>query len=503
MKKSARNIFGFVALALTVGLMGAGCSDSGDGESGPSYKVGRVTFEYSLQASKRTEIPNTASSVKYSFLDSKNSTVFLSKVYQIPHQSTEVKQASLTVNEVPIAAQTVVAAYYDENNTIVDIGLNDIEWTSAYTASVANPEIKELKNVEIVSCSGSGIFTKGSSIALDTAITIGDAPEKLYRVTDFVSFKEKDQNVSLKPIKSSEDHSLNSQVTAGCYEADKYGTYDISAVLPVKDGDIIFNFDTLTVSDNTISYIKLVPSVGTLYEADDSCEVIVPDIYLGTDKVTKADTDYNTAVSKESFKVMGVYTDDTSKGPQPDPQDFTEQASLKCNLSTASIDKNTVTFKNLEANQTVKVTAEVKLPGTAEAKTDSIDVKLSKGYAELLLGMRTDNGEYTDLDSAIISSYVDFNLSIVNAYLDNDSHDLNGRLSNWLPVESSLVPEYPTPHIAPAESAAPYFELSDDKQSYDFIVDTKHGLNGNYVLSVDPMEKLPGFDCATSIIVDL
>ncbi|MGM9997854.1 MAG: hypothetical protein ACI38Q_00395 [Candidatus Bruticola sp.] len=493
-----KNIFGFATLALTVSLMGAGCSDSDDnGGSGSSYKVGRVTFEYSLQASGRTQIPNTASSVKYSFLDAQNSTVFLSKLYQIPHQSTEVKQASLTVHEVPIAAQTVVAAYYDDNNKIVDIGLNDIEWTSAYTASVDNPEIRELKNVEMVGCSGSGVFTKGSNIALDTVITISDAPDKLYRVTDFVHFKENDQDVSLKPIKSSTDHSLESNITSGCYEASKYGEYDIKAILPVRDGDIEFNFDRLTVSDNTISHIVLYPSVGTYYENDDSCEVIVPDVYLGKEKVTKADTEYSIAVSKEAFKVMGVYTDDTSKGPQPDPQDLTDKASFSCSLSTASVDNNVVSFNSLEANQIARVNAEVKLPGTAEAKTDSISVKLSQGNAKVFLGMLTNEGNYIDLEDSLITNPVDLELSIVGSYFNKDEEIL----SDWDRIDSSIIPEYPETYVSPSVNT-PKFTRNDDKLSYRLVV-SEDTANNIYTLGVNEIENLPGIDCSTYITIAL
>ncbi len=85
-------------------------------------KLGSVVFEYSLQAAARTEIPNTVTSVKYSFRNAENSTVFFTNSYEVPHQSTKVDQASLTIREVPITAKTVVAAYGSKFSDIRIIG---------------------------------------------------------------------------------------------------------------------------------------------------------------------------------------------------------------------------------------------------------------------------------------------------------------------------------------------------------------------------------------------
>lgn len=85
MRKNTKNIFCFATAVIAVGLLGAGCSDSDDNNSTPSAKLGSVVFEYSLQAAARTEIPNTVTSVKYSFRNAENSTVFFTKSYEVPH----------------------------------------------------------------------------------------------------------------------------------------------------------------------------------------------------------------------------------------------------------------------------------------------------------------------------------------------------------------------------------------------------------------------------------
>ncbi len=490
--------------------MGAGCSDSDDNNSAPSAKLGSVVFEYSLQAAARTEIPNTVTSVKYSFRNAENSTVFFTKSYEVPHQSTKVDQASLTIREVPITAKTVVAAYYDKDNKIVNIGVNDLSWTSSYTAAVKDPEVTELKDINIAGCSvNKNVIAKGQELKLDTMITLAST-NKTYYVTDFVTFKNGDKDVNLKAVKSTDDKSLEYSTTSGHYEANNYGKYNFIAALPVKGSDINFTFDPIFVSDNTIESISLQPVYATISEQANSCEVIVPDVNLGASKVTKADYDTSIAVGKEQFKVLGIYTDDTSKGPQPESQDLTNKATITCDYEKASVSGNTVTFNSLEASQTTRVKASVKLDGEAEAKTGSIDVKLIKSYANVILGMQdSQSHKYEDLDEAEFTTGSKFSdIHIIGNYL-TEKDDLNSNICDYILLDENIIPTYPTPRIEPNHltriepnhlSTSPYFDFGSDNRSYILEIGSSVK-SGTYTLSVGTLDKLPGYNAATKISV--
>ncbi len=502
MYKNTKNIFCFATAVVVVGLLGAGCSDSEDNNSAPSAKLGSVVFEYSLQAAARTEIPNTVTSVKYSFRNAENSTVFFTKSYEVPHQSTKVDQASLTIREVPITAKTVVAAYYDKDNKIVNIGVNDLSWTSSYTAAVKNPEVTELKDVNIAGRSvNKSVIAKGQELKLDTMITLAST-DKTYYVTDFVTFKDGDKDINLKAVKSVDDKSLEYNVTSGHYEANNYGKYNFIAALPVKGSDINFTFDPIFVSDNTIESISLQPVYATISEQANSCEVIVPDVDLGVSKVTKADYDTSIAIGKEQFKVLGIYTDDTSKGPQPESQDLTSKATLTCDYEKASVSGDTVTFNSLEASQTTRVKASVKLDGEAEAKIGSIDVKLIKGYANVILGRQdSQSNKYEDLDGAEFTTGSKFSdIRIIANYLTKKG-DLDSNICDYILLDENIIPTYPTPRIEPNHlSTSPYFDFGSDNRSYILEIGSAVK-SGNYTLSVGTIDKLPSYNATTKISV--
>ncbi len=504
MHKNTKNIFYFATAVIAAGLLGAGCSDSDDNNSAPSAKLGSVVFEYSLQAAARTEIPTTVTSVKYSFRNAENSTVFFTKSYEVPHQSTKVDQASLTIREVPITAKTVVAAYYDKDNKIVNIGVNDLSWTSSYTAAVKDPEVTELKDINIAGCSvNKNVIAKGQELNLDTMITLAST-NKTYYVTDFVTFKNGDKDVNLKAVKSADDKSLEYNTTSGHYEANNYGKYNFIATLPVKGSDVKFTFDSIFVSDNTIESIALQPVSGALFESEEvsSCEVIVPDVNLGASKVTKADYDTSIAVGKEQFKVLGIYTDDTSKGPQPESQDLTNKATITCDYEKASVSGNTVTFNSLEASQTTRVKASVKLDGEAEAKSASIDVKLIKGYANVILGMQdSKSNKYEDLDEAEFTTGSKFSdIHIIGNYL-TEKGDLNSNICDYILLDENIIPTYPAPRIEPNHlSTSPYFDFGSDNRSYILEIGSSVK-SGAYTLSVGTLDKLPGYNAATKIRV--
>lgn len=502
MHKNTKNIFYFATAVIAAGLLGAGCSDSDDNNSAPSAKLGSVVFEYSLQAAARTEIPNTVTSVKYSFRNAENSTVFFTKSYEVPHQSTKVDQASLTIREVPITAKTVVAAYYDKDNKIVNIGVNDLSWTSSYTAAVKDPEVTELKDINIAGCSvNKNVIAKGQELKLDTMITLAST-NKTYYVTDFVTFKNGDKDVNLKAVKSTDDKSLEYSTTSGHYEANNYGKYNFIAALPVKGSDINFTFDPIFVSDNTIESISLQPVYATISEQANSCEVIVPDVDLGVSEVTKADYDTSIAVGKEQFKVLGIYTDDTSKGPQPESQDLTNKATITCDYEKASVSGNTVTFNSLEASQTTRVKASVKLDGEAEAKTGSIDVKLIKVYANAILGMQdSQSHKYEDLDEAEFTTGSNLNgIRIIGNYLTKKG-DLSSNICDYILLDENIIPTYPTPRIEPNHlSTSPYFDFGSDNRSYILKIGSSVK-SGTYTLSVGTLDKLPGYNAVTKISV--
>lgn len=290
----------------------------------------------------------------------------------------------------------------------------------------------------------------------------------------------------------------------GHYEANNYGKYNFIATLPVKGSDVKFTFDSIFVSDNTIESIALQPVSGALFESEEvsSCEVIVPDVNLGASKVTKADYDTSIAVGKEQFKVLGIYTDDTSKGPQPESQDLTNKATITCDYEKASVSGNTVTFNSLEASQTTRVKASVKLDGEAEAKTGNIDVKLIKGYANVILGMQdSQSHKYEDLDEAEFTTGSNLNgIRIIGNYLTKKG-DLSSNICDYILLDENIIPTYPTPRIEPNHlSTSPYFDFGSDNRSYILEIGSSVK-SGTYTLSVGTLDKLPGYNAVTKISV--
>ena len=326
--------------------------------------------------------------------------------------------------------------------------------------------------------------------------------DKTYYVTDFVTFKDGDKDINLKAVKSVDDKSLEYNVTSGHYEANNYGKYNFIAALPVKGSDINFTFDPIFVSDNTIESISLQPVYATISEQANSCEVIVPDVDLGVSKVTKADYDTSIAIGKEQFKVLGIYTDDTSKGPQPESQDLTSKATLTCDYEKASVSGDTVTFNSLEASQTTRVKASVKLDGEAEAKIGSIDVKLIKGYANVILGRQdSQSNKYEDLDGAEFTTGSKFSdIRIIANYLTKKG-DLDSNICDYILLDENIIPTYPTPRIEPNHlSTSPYFDFGSDNRSYILEIGSAVK-SGNYTLSVGTIDKLPSYNATTKISV--
>lgn len=231
---------------------------------------------------------------------------------------------------------------------------------------------------------------------------------------------------------------------------------------------------------------------------------------MGASKVTKADYDTSIAVGKEQFKVLGIYTDDTSKGPQPESQDLTNKATITCDYEKASVSGNTVTFNSLEASQTTRVKASVKLDGEAEAKTGSIDVKLIKSYANVILGMQdSQSHKYEDLDEAEFTTGSKFSdIHIIGNYLTKKG-DLSSNICDYILLDENIIPTYPTPRIEPNHltriepnhlSTSPYFNFGSDNRSYILEIGSSVK-SGTYTLSVGTLDKLPGYNAATKISV--
>ena len=256
-----KNAFGLalaVAATLGLGFMVYGCGDSGSTTPNPlePAKVNpKVIFDYHVLAQElgaKTEIPANIASVKYAFSGTNDAQELFTDLdetygYDFDHQDKAYDQ-EVIIENVDINSTKVTAAYYDDQDQLVAIGVNDLEWDKATSiAKVEKPDVQLLGQDATASLSADSlIIPKNGQVYFTFEITPTEGAEEV-DMTDLATFSGLDEKVFAHTEKA----------FGGVYTGIDYGkATEVSASLGQFKADL---GRTVLVTDQRPAKIALVP----------------------------------------------------------------------------------------------------------------------------------------------------------------------------------------------------------------------------------------------------
>lgn len=209
-----KNTFGFAigaaVVGLSLGLAIYGCGDSGSttpNPLGPQKVNGQVVFDYNIlsESLAKTDVDAKIATVKYAFSGTNAEKEAFTDIkdsytYTFEHKS-EAYEQQVTIDEVNTYADKVTAAYYDSDNNLVAIGINDLEWNEdSKIARVSQPQIDNVdENSTVILTADPYIVPKGEQTALTLIVTPSTDGADAVDMTAFVSFSDIDEKV-LSPV---------------------------------------------------------------------------------------------------------------------------------------------------------------------------------------------------------------------------------------------------------------------------------------------------------------
>lgn len=367
-----KNTFGFAlaAATLSLGFMVYGCGDSGSTTPNPlepAKVVPKVIFNYNVLAKElgaKAEIPANIVSVKYAFSGTNDAQELFTDLdeaytYNFEHQDQAYGQ-EVVLENVDINSTKVTAAYYDEKDQLVAIGINDLEWDKAASlAKVENPDVQLLGQDATASLSAdSYIIPKNGQVYFTFEITPTEGAE-VVDMTDLAIFSGLDKKI----------FSHQENTVGGVYTGIDYGkATEVSASLGQLKADL---GQTVLVTDQTPAKIALVPQpidgkeiinqetpdgrrMNMLF-ADDGVKYNTFGQKVVSYKTSSGDVD-NFPVNEVPFKVVIYeYTNIEGKGEAPElPLDITfdGKTSVEANLdmenyaSPSAYDVNKMAIKD-------------------------------------------------------------------------------------------------------------------------------------------------------------
>lgn len=211
-----KNAFGFAigtaVVGLSLGLAIYGCGDSGsttpnplDGSTPnpPIVETSKVIFDYNVLSKSlaKTDVDAKIATVKYAFSGTNAEKEAFTDIkdaytYTFEHKS-EAYEQQVTIDEVNISADKVTAAYYDSDNNLVAIGINDLEWNEdSKTAHVSQPRVDIIdENSAVILNADPYVVPKGEQTALTLMVTPSIEGADAVDMTAFASFSDIDEKV--------------------------------------------------------------------------------------------------------------------------------------------------------------------------------------------------------------------------------------------------------------------------------------------------------------------
>ena len=341
LKIMRKNTFGFIALAavasLGLSLAIAGCGDSGSTAPNPlDGTYSKVIFNYSVLAQElgaKAEIPAHIASVKYAFRgqhEDKQAFVECREnyTYKFTHKD-EAYDQKVVIKGVNLNTTEVTAAYYDENNELVAVGVDKLSWDkTTEIAQVEKPTIKTVgENSPISFTASEHVVTKGGHTVLNLTITPNEEGAEPVDITAFASLSGIDEKV-LAPVAG----------LPGSYTGAEYSSAaGLQIAASVGEKIKITLADPIYVTDQVPAAITIVPqpiegkevaveeataedprTLAMLY-ADESKYVSFGYKVIHFPARSSSETDIDIAVNEQPIKVLvTAYTDTDGKGPQPE-----------------------------------------------------------------------------------------------------------------------------------------------------------------------------------------
>lgn len=408
-----KNAFCFATLVATaslgLGLMVCGCGDGGSTTPNPleGDTSSKVVFNYSVLAQKlsaKTEISANIASVKYSFKGvDENQKAFTDSsdkyVYKFTHKDQAYDQ-KVIIKDVSMYTIEVTAAYYNENNELVAIGVDQLDWDkTTKVAKVETPKVQLLGQDATASLSVDNyVIPKSGQVKLTFEITPTEGA-KAVDMTDLATFSGLDEKV----FAHSEDEPV------GFYTGKNYGKSDtvfasigaqkaeLDKVIYVTDqtpSKIEISF--LPIDGKEVSVIKDnegIKGVFIFYAADP--EQVFGLKIASNDVAYIKEQKYNYAINELPLAILATeFTNADDKGPQPDyAVDITDSDKLSVTTENTSGEENYLAVKDhftLQAtglnsdNERSMYNVKAKYDdGTSEGLTDQIVVRLEETHGRL------------------------------------------------------------------------------------------------------------------------
>ena len=377
-----KNTFRFAtfaaALGLGVSLLASGCGDGGSttpnslngGDTPkpptpepPISDTYKVTFQYNSLAKNlgRTEVASDIVNVKYVFYgkaENKEFTTAPTKAHEFKHEASATEQDitvdAIEVEELGANIYAVTAAYYAEDDKLVAVGYDKIDWQGGKTANVGSPDLYTIGNDDLSLTSydpatgkNKTVFKPGENVGLSFKLLPNGDTTKPYDLTPFATFSK------LNDITDDKVTVLTAQdETQGQFTAASKGTAAPQAAI----GDLTYMVEApIYVTEQTITKIELLPASEDI-TALPSSEVTafymlsiakkdaegndIPNASLGQKVVTMGTrTDAHgfqsgatVGVDEVPMQVIATYTNEANKGPQPQDVNIIDQVELKTTL---------------------------------------------------------------------------------------------------------------------------------------------------------------------------
>lgn len=408
-----KNAFCFATLVATaslgLGLMVCGCGDGGSTTPNPleGDTSSKVVFNYSVLAQKlsaKTEISANIASVKYSFKGvDENQKAFTDSsdkyVYKFTHKNQAYDQ-KVIIKDVSMYTTEVTAAYYNENNELVAIGVDQLDWDkTTKVAKVETPKVQLLDQDATASLSVDNyVIPKSGQVKLTFEITPTEGA-KAVDMTDLATFSGLDEKV----FAHSEDEPV------GFYTGISYGKSDtVSASIGAQKAELdkVIYVTDQTPSKIEISFLPIDGKEVSVFKDNEGIKGVFifyaadPEQVFGL-KIASNDVayikeqKYNYAINELPLAILATeFTNADDKGPQPDyAVDITDSDKLSVTTENTSGEENYLVVKDhftLQAtglnsdNERSMYNVKAKYDdGTSEGLTDQIVVRLKKTYGRL------------------------------------------------------------------------------------------------------------------------
>ncbi|MBQ7503389.1 PT domain-containing protein [bacterium] len=297
----------------------------------PTPTGNTITFNYEgiAAAVAKTAVPANIKTVKYAFVDEDYNVIGKTKTVAIENNLV-VDDEDMASGEIAPEAVTATAVYYDADNKVVALGIDEISWTATATNSVGlvdNPTITELGDNYTFSVGTSAYVIKPGE-GLNLTATVTTEGGETIDLTPFVEF-------TMSTGDGGDPAKVLVPDGSGAYTGGEYGIVEVSGSF--EDGDMEGDLDgEVYVTDQTITGITVEPE-DELTQVEFSDTVSGYPVVVVSDPMDQTGADFyddngnltKTDVNTVPFIVKANYSNIEGKGPSPAGVDVTSDANIK------------------------------------------------------------------------------------------------------------------------------------------------------------------------------